>query len=299
MKMKEKLVSVIIPTYNRADLVLRAVESVCKQSYSNLEIIVVDDNSKDDTQAVIHEMAKKDDRIIYLHNSNNMDGGGSRNVGIENANGDIVAFLDSDDVWYKNRISNQIELFQDSDVVATYCNYNMVEFETGKVIVNNSRAGKHQVNDIYFGNYLGTTSCLMARKDILLQIGMFDARLNSCQDWDLYIRLIQSGKIVWEKEILLSQYIHKKRLSTNKENILQGNSMLLKKMELYCDKASFSVWMTHKIMSRFYYRMGIIWVSCTDYDEAKTCLLNSVKLNPFNYYNLKLIYKLLAVKNKL
>ena len=97
--MKNPTVSVIIPTYNRAHLVGRAIKSVLNQTYRDFEIIVVDDGSTDNTKDIIKEFQKKDKRIKYIPYEKNKGGSAARNTGIKAAKGEYIAFLDSDDEW--------------------------------------------------------------------------------------------------------------------------------------------------------------------------------------------------------
>ena len=96
-----KKVSVIIPTYNRATTIIKSINSVLNQTYSNFEIVVVDDNSDDNTKDIIKQI--QDDRIIYIKNKKNLGAASARNIGIKNATGELIAFQDSDDEWIKQK----------------------------------------------------------------------------------------------------------------------------------------------------------------------------------------------------
>ena len=98
--MCNKLVSVIIPTYNRADNILKSINSVLNQTIKDIEIIIVDDGSNDETYAVVKSI--KDDRIRYIKHIRNMGVSAARNTGIKYTKGEYIAFQDSDEVWYKN-----------------------------------------------------------------------------------------------------------------------------------------------------------------------------------------------------
>ncbi|MGL5079822.1 MAG: glycosyltransferase family 2 protein, partial [Waterburya sp.] len=107
VKIVEKfLISVIIPTYNRADLIIRAIASVREQVYQNLEIIVVDDASDQDIAQVVQQI--NDSRIKYIRHQTNLGGSEARNTGIKHSQGKYIAFLDSDDVWLPNKLSSQL-----------------------------------------------------------------------------------------------------------------------------------------------------------------------------------------------
>ena len=101
-------ISVVIPTYNRANTIIKAIESVQSQSYSVDEIIIVDDSSTDDTESRLRNV--KDDKIRYFFLETNSGAAGARNYGVSQARNDMIAFLDSDDVWHPDKIKKQIML---------------------------------------------------------------------------------------------------------------------------------------------------------------------------------------------
>ncbi len=108
--LEQPLVSVIIPTYNRADLIGHTLDSAINQSYRNLEIIVIDDGSVDNTEEVVKAIG--DSRIRYIRHQTNCGGSTARNTGIEAARGEYIAFLDSDDIWVPNKIQLQLASIQ-------------------------------------------------------------------------------------------------------------------------------------------------------------------------------------------
>jgi len=109
--MKNPTVSVIIPTYNRAHLVGRSIQSVINQTYQDFEIIVVDDGSTDNTEDIIKEFQKKDKRIKHIKHNKNKGGSAARNTGIRAARGEYIAFLDSDDEWMPTKLEKQTSYF--------------------------------------------------------------------------------------------------------------------------------------------------------------------------------------------
>jgi O-antigen biosynthesis protein len=113
------LVSVIIPVYNRADLISRAIQSALSQSYKNLEVLVIDDCSQDSTSAVVTGF--KDTRIRYIRHEQNQGEGASRNTGMREASGKYAAFLDSDDEWLPSKLTRQISLLESEDAALCSC----------------------------------------------------------------------------------------------------------------------------------------------------------------------------------
>ena len=153
-----KLISVIIPTFNRVDLLKNAINSVLTQTYSNIEIIVIDDNSNDKTESLIKNL--NDNRINYIKNKENLKAPLCRNIGINISRGEFIAFLDDDDIWYPNKLEEQIKLFDNSNVGLVYCitdlffeNYNL-SYSTkpqkrGNIFFHNSFFGSHYYTPLF------------------------------------------------------------------------------------------------------------------------------------------------------
>lgn len=119
---KVPTVSIIIPTYNRAHLIERAIESVLHQTYQDFELIIIDDGSTDNTDDIINKFQKKDDRIIYLKHDRNKGGSAARNTGIKASRGEYIAFLDSDDEWLPEKLEKQMDFFESNNYGFIYCN---------------------------------------------------------------------------------------------------------------------------------------------------------------------------------
>lgn len=177
------LVSVIIPTFNRAGLLQRAIESVREQTYQNLEIIVVDDASTDDTMQVVANI--KDNRIRYVRHTCNRGGSAARNTGIHEATGDYIAFLDDDDEWEPQKTEEQLRALEHFDVVLCTSN------ESGATVGECKAKSSIDLEDLRAGRFTaGGTGILMARSYVL-RLLQFDESLPRCQDWDLFIRIGQ------------------------------------------------------------------------------------------------------------
>ncbi|AIY06226.1 glycosyl transferase family protein [Planococcus sp. PAMC 21323] len=222
-------VSVIIPTFNRSELLKKAIKSLEKQSHRNLEIIIIDDCSTDDTANVVAKMT--DDRIIYLKHTINKGGSEARNTGLKRATGKFIGFLDSDDQWLPQKIEKQLAKFsEEPDVGVVY---------TGVQVVNENNQPTRKIIPEYRGdilskllefNYIDTTSSVLVKKEVLDRIDGFDASLPSCQDWDLYIRLAQITKFDFVKENMVLFYHHSgERITTNKTSVLNGHISIFKK----------------------------------------------------------------------
>lgn len=124
--MKQPLVSVITPVYNAERYLAETIQSVLDQSYVNFEYILVDDCSPDKSYEIIEQFQEQDKRIRYIKLEENSGAAVARNCGLENANGRVIAFLDSDDKWYPEKLKKQISYMQKNDVAFTYTKFEMI-----------------------------------------------------------------------------------------------------------------------------------------------------------------------------
>ncbi len=223
-------VSVIIPSYNRAHVLPRAVKSVLAQTFQDFEIIIVDDCSKDNTLEVVRSF--NDSRIRYIRHETNKGGNAARNSGIAAAKGEFIAFLDSDDQWMSTKLEKQIPLFNNPKVGLVYCGFIFFEEGTGEGPKRLTVCGADFKQDILVVNFVGTTSVAVVRKRLLEQINGFDVALRSCQDWDLYIRLSEICGFACVEEYLALYHIDrrvKNQISTNPVSTVSGHLMILEK----------------------------------------------------------------------
>ena len=131
--MIEQLVSVITPVYGAEKYIEKTILSVLNQSYDNIEMILVDDCSPDDSAAIIQKIADQDDRVKYLKLPKNQGAAVARNTGIEHAKGQYIAFIDSDDVWKRDKLEKQVKFMIDKSHSFTYTNFEMLS-EEGNII---------------------------------------------------------------------------------------------------------------------------------------------------------------------
>ena len=208
--MNSRLVSVVIPTYSRPKLLQRAVNSVVKQTYQNLEILVVDDNAKDpDSRSMVANILDSfhDQRIRLILNQRNLGGALSRNVGIENSHGEFIAFLDDDDEYYPQKIEKQLNCFDHtstSNLALVYCHTEELESED-KVI--RTYCYRYRGNCVYDGMNLciAATSQWLCRKEALLDVGCF-SDVPCKQDSNLIVKLLVKGYSVDYVPQVLSKY---------------------------------------------------------------------------------------------
>lgn len=204
--MENELVSVIIPTYNREKMVGNAIKSVLNQTYKNIEVIVVDDGSKDNTQEVIKSIG--DNRIRYIRLEKNGGVSRARNIGINEAKGSFIAFQDSDDVWYTNKLYEEMkEMQSDENCQMVFCKY---ECKTGiyRVVPAEDNfsldIGKDGLlKSLLGGNKIGMPTVLLKR-EILKKTGVFNETLCTLEDWELFLRITREGKVRFLKKVLVT-----------------------------------------------------------------------------------------------
>jgi GT2 family glycosyltransferase len=178
-------VSVIIPTYNRRDFVREAITSVLAQTYRDFELLVIDDGSDDDTAAVVQEF----DGVRYVFQANR-GVSAARNRGVALSNGELLAFLDSDDLWQPRKLAHQVAFFT-ACPPARICQTEEIWLRHG-VRVNPHNKHRKVGGDIFARSLqlcLVSPSAVMLRRELLAQVGGFDESLPACEDYDLWLRI--------------------------------------------------------------------------------------------------------------
>lgn len=220
------MISVIIPTFNRKNKLLRSLSSVMDQTFRDIEIIIIDDGSTDGTENAIKSI--KDDRIIFLKHKTNIGGGAARNTGIRNAHGDYIAFQDSDDVWYKNKLEVELNclLLNDADIV--FCKMNrIVDGESNKIFPDNYSEGFLEKGSNVHG--IGTPTIL--GKSEIFRDCLFDEELPRLQELELLIRLSEKYRIYCCDKPLMDTYFDKSNesISGNPIKLLKASKILHEK----------------------------------------------------------------------
>lgn len=182
------VISVIIPAYNAEKTIRETAESVLSQSFRDLELIIINDGSTDKTVEVVSGLA---DERIHLFSYPNAGPQRSRNRGIEKAAGDYISFLDADDLWTTDKLESQLTALQENPTCAVAYSWTDFIDESGNRLPGGQRFSF--ANDVYeqffLGNFLGSGSNPLIRKDALLTVGPFDESVIAAQDWEMWIRL--------------------------------------------------------------------------------------------------------------
>lgn len=196
-------ISVIIPTYNRAQLLARCLDSVLNQTYAPSEVIVVDDGSEDNTKALIQTQYTS---IKYIEQEQ-QGVSTARNTGIKAASGDWIAFLDSDDEWHKDKLAIQAETIQ-THPKYLLCHTNEIWIRNGKRV---NSMNKHKKSG---GNIFSaclplcaiSPSSVLIHKRLFNEVGFFDESLPACEDYDLWLRICHQHPVLFIEKNLVTKY---------------------------------------------------------------------------------------------
>ncbi len=188
------LVSVIIPMYNREKTIERAVESILKQTYPNFEIIIVDDCSKDNSVQVVEKI--QDERIKLIRSRENGGACVARNIGIQAAEGKVIAFQDSDDYWHEDKLQKSLECLQSKKADFVFSALNRVgernQRSEGRILPSyNLNCYTDKISRLLCSNCVSTQT-IVAKRDVFDKI-RFDTSLPRFQDWDLALQVAKEG----------------------------------------------------------------------------------------------------------
>lgn len=275
------LVSVVIPTYKRPDMLGRAIDSVLNQTYENLEIIVVDDNDenseyREETEEFMDKYTDVD-KLVYLKHKENKNGSAARNTGIRNARGKYIAFLDDDDKWLSKKIEKQILKIKKApeNYKAIYCGY-IFNSAGNKYFANESGDLTKNILKRKINTCAGST--LLIEKNVFNKdnIGFFDETFNRHQDLEFLLRYFTRYKILTIKRPLAIISGHHppraKDYEITKNKFLRKFDYLIKKFSLIQRK---------KIYAIQYYQLANIFVKDCDIKNAFKYFLKASLNFPF------------------
>lgn len=235
--MNNKLVTIIIPTYKRSDMLDRAITSVLNQSYKEIEIIVVDDNDEESVYRKNTEklMGKYDScsKVRYIKHKKNINGAAARNTGIKVANGAYIGFLDDDDEFLADKIREQVYKLDNSseDYGAIYSGYCVIR--GSKVISNviSTYNGDLSKELLLMEWGTGSGSNVLFKKEVFDNIGLFDEKLTRHQDWDILLRTLDKYKLQVIDKPLLKIYKDSRINIPNADKFVEIKNYFLKKFD--------------------------------------------------------------------
>lgn len=223
------MISVIIPTYNRENYLKEAIDSVLQQTYQNIEIIVVDDASTDNTKEIVLSFK---DKVRYIY-QDNKERGAARNNGIAHAKGEFIAFLDSDDAWLPDHLESCLNALKCDNNAGLSFSHSYIINEKGAIIsknrpyiVNGFMLEKIVSNFSSFG--CNASSCVI-KKNILDKSGLFkeDRNLAGSEDWEMWVRISSYAKFISTNRFTAKIRSHSENSSINPEKMAKSMKKVL------------------------------------------------------------------------
>ncbi|WP_405420009.1 glycosyltransferase family 2 protein [Marinobacter flavimaris] len=276
---KNPLVSIVTPTYNRSDFLPEAIESVLSQTYENLELIIVDDGSTDDTQALV-ESYQKDPRIRYFYQSNQGQSA-ARNRGIAESRGDFICFLDSDNAWVPHKLERSLlafERFPEAQVV--YGDNILIDENSVEIGRNNMRRHSGKITDRLLNDNFVSMNTTMTRRQCFDEMGGFNEADRIAEDYELWLRFSTKFEFRYIPELLGFYREMENQISSDKQQRFEGNErLLLKFLEQYPDAVAAK--RRRRGLSHFYTRKARYEISVKAFGAALSDIAKAMKYDPW------------------
>jgi glycosyltransferase involved in cell wall biosynthesis len=286
-------VSVIIPTYNRAEFVRAAINSVLRQTFQSFEVIVVDNGSTDHTKDIVQEFT--DSRIKYLRIGVNNGVSPARNLGILHSSGKYVAFLDDDDEWLPEKLQLQVSVMENSPpaVGGVYTGLYKVERSSGSLIeqIKPSKRG-NLFDELCIENCIGTASTVLLRKECVTKAGLFDENIVVGEEYDLWIRISREFNFECIDKPLVNYSLHMNNATMNYMNSATIDySDVISGFEAQNKKYGSWFASNSKAYSERFLSLGVLYCYTGNTTKGREAFLKAIKLYPIgirHYYNLGL-----------
>jgi glycosyltransferase involved in cell wall biosynthesis len=269
-------VSIIIPTYNRSQLIVRAVKSVLNQTYQDFELIIVDDASTDNTEEVINSF--NDKRIRYIRHEKNKGEAAARNTGIKTAGCNYIAYQDSDDEWLPEKLAKQMKLLENAspEVGVIYTGFWKTENHRRTYIpfswVRQKNGDIHK--ELLKGNFIGSPVALI-KKECFDKVGLFDERLRNLVDWEMWLRISKRYHFRCVDEPLAIAHYDSDNISDNPASLVDALELVLEKN---CDEFKEE----KRVLARHRIIIGNLLVAKGETQRGRRYIVDAVRLYPFN-----------------
>jgi glycosyltransferase involved in cell wall biosynthesis len=228
------LISIIIPTFNRVDLLRKTLDSILFQGYTNWECIVIDDHSTDDTLAVLQSYQKLDSRFQFYTNSQKKGAPGARNTGIERATGEFVFFFDSDNLMKPQALQELIRGFENSLVDICTCHAQVVDDSLNPVGAFKWNCHGNIVEELISGSTYVDYNIALIRKSAIEKLGFTDEDCPAYQEWETHLRLSQfCSYTTINQELIIYRKGSKDTISSNSVQSIRGFLYVLKKHKAF------------------------------------------------------------------
>ena len=220
-------VSIILPSYNSANFIKKTIDSVLSQSYSEWELIIVDDCSTDNSLNIVEEYSEIDNRIIVIKKDVNSGVADSRNLGIKSASGFYLAFLDSDDIWHSEKLKSQVDFMRKKGAAISFTQYFRIDINDTiiKEVQNIPKVVTY--NDLLKGNSIAMSTSMIEYEKIE---GVFFEKIGH-EDYYFWLYILKQGLVAYGlKETLVFYRVHQSSLSSNKFKAIKYTWFIYKNM---------------------------------------------------------------------
>jgi len=273
------LVSVITPTFNRADFIEHAVNSVLKQTYSNFELFIVDDGSTDDTRKRL-DNALEDPRVHYLYQPNQGQSV-ARNRGITESKGDFICFLDSDNAWFPNKLERSLlefESFPEAHVV--YGDNILIDEHSAEIGRDNMKRYSGRITHHLLKDNFVSMNTTMTRRHCFDEMGGFNESDRVAEDYEMWLRFSTKFEFRYMPELLGFYREMENQISSDKRQRFEGNErLLLKFLERYPDAVTGK--QHRRGLSHFYTRKARYEVSVKAFSAGLSDIATAIKYDPW------------------
>lgn len=273
--MVSPLVSVIIPTYNRAKVLGRAIKSVLNQTYGKFELLIIDDGSVDNTKEIVEEFS--DSRTFYFKHGENLGQNAALNTGLNIAKGEYISFLDSDDEWLPLMLEKQVKEFEQNRNLGVVYTWAGIPQEDGslKPTMEFSLSGEIYKEALVQG-YVSHMITVMVKRKFFDKIGLFDTQFTNCQDDDICLRLAKEYRFGLIPEILA--IIHMDggaNLTRDSKRLAEGWWRLFSKHESEIIRVC-----GNKTMAKHYMKSGNLFLQARQFESARRSFYRAYRLSP-------------------
>lgn len=289
-------VSVIMPVFNAEKYLEDAIKSVLSQTYKNIELVIVNDGSIDNTESIVQKYL--DNKNIVYIKQDNRGLPSARNTGIKNSTGELIAFLDSDDLWYPNKVEEQVKYFEKhKDVYLIHTAFNMLigdkiyprPLKLRLPILNmfySLHVQGHVYDRIILNNFIGVLT-VMIKREAINEVGYFDETMWTGEDWDLWIRVSKKYKIGFINKPLA---VYRYNIDGMSKNIEKWANAVKNVINKHYSAGNISYDKYYKVMLHFNVNVGLAYCLQGNHNEFKKRLKLVIKSCPFSIISIKCIY---------
>ncbi len=281
---KKPIVSVIIPTYNRAKWLEKSIKSVLNQTYQDFELIVVDDGSTDNTKKVVESF--KDERIRFFQQTKafpikSQGAAAARNIGIKKAKGRLIAFNDDDDLWRKRKLEKQVSAFKRTGKKTGVIYTRIVRYRgKEKFFLPYEEVTKKEGNvhrNLFLEDWVVAMSSALVKKECFQKVGLFDERFPRYQDLELWLRISKDYYFKYLPEVLVDSFILSQGIGADNQALVRATELILQKhrQEIESDK---------EILASWHFRLGDLYYHQEKMKKARDSFRKAYSSHPnFKY----------------